>query len=352
MSHKQSTAKSGNGNALLEVRNLTKHFPVSRGAIFRREVGKVRAVDGITFSINHNETLGLVGESGCGKTTTGNSVLQLDPPSSGEVLFEGQNLVGLSLSEQRATRRRMQMIFQDPFGSLNPRMSIGKIIEEPLGIHNIGESSRDRLDRVAELLELVGLSSKHAARYPHEFSGGQRQRIALARALAVQPTFVVCDEPVSALDVSIQAQIINLFLDLQEQLGVAYLFISHDLKVVRQISDRIAVMYLGKIVELAPSTELYSHPLHPYSRALLSAVPVPDPDIEATRERIILSGDVPSPVDPPTGCRFHPRCPWAIDRCANEDPMEREVSPGHTVACHLAEEIEAANGALPNQHNA
>jgi oligopeptide transport system ATP-binding protein len=351
MSHKQSTAKSANGDSLLEVRDLTKYFPVSRGAIFRREVGKVRAVDGVTFSIKPNETLGLVGESGCGKTTTGNAVLQLDPPTSGEVMFEGQNLVGLSLSEQRATRRRMQMIFQDPFGSLNPRMSIGKIIEEPLGIHKIGESRRDRLDRVAELLELVGLSSKHAARYPHEFSGGQRQRIALARALAVEPTFVVCDEPVSALDVSIQAQIINLFLDLQDQLGVAYLFISHDLKVVRQISDRIAVMYLGKIVELAPSAELYSHPLHPYSRALLSAVPIPDPDIEATRERIILSGDVPSPVDPPTGCRFHPRCPWAIDRCTSEDPIEREVS-GHTVACHLAEEIEAADGVLPNPHNA
>ena len=352
MSQDPSVALTPDDQPLLDVRNLTKHFPVTRGAVFRRQVGSVRAVDGVSFSIQPNETLGLVGESGCGKTTTGNAVLQLEIPTSGEVIFEGRDLVELPVGEQRLARRRMQMIFQDPFGSLNPRMSIGKIIEEPLGVHNIGETRKDRRDRVSELLSLVGLSPNHAARYPHEFSGGQRQRIALARALAVQPTFLVCDEPVSALDVSIQAQIINLFLDLQDQLGVAYLFISHDLKVVRQISDRIAVMYLGKIVELAPSAELYSHPLHPYSRALLSAVPVPDPDIEATRERIILTGDVPSPVDPPSGCRFHPRCPWAVERCSVEDPAERELSPGHTVACHLTEEIEATGGTLPDSYHA
>ena len=347
-----TTASDNGSQPLLEVRDLTKYFPVVRGAIFRREVGSVRAVDGISFSIRPNETLGLVGESGCGKTTTGNAVLQLETPTSGEVIFEGRNLVELPVAEQRRARRHMQMIFQDPFGSLNPRMTVGKIIEEPLGVHKIGDSRQDRRDRVAELLHLVGLSPNHSVRYPHEFSGGQRQRIALARALAVQPTFLVCDEPVSALDVSIQAQIINLFLDLQDQLGVAYLFISHDLKVVRQISDRIAVMYLGRIVELAPSADLYAHPLHPYSRALLSAVPVPDPDVEANRKRIILAGDVPSPVDPPSGCHFHPRCPWAAERCSVEDPVQREISPGRFVACHLAEDIEATGGELPGQNNA
>ncbi len=347
-----TTASDNGSQPLLEVRDLTKYFPVVRGAIFRRQVGSVRAVDGISFSIRPNETLGLVGESGCGKTTTGNAVLQLETPTSGEVIFEGRNLVELPIAEQRRARRHMQMIFQDPFGSLNPRMTVGKIIEEPLGVHKIGDSKQARRDRVAELLHLVGLSPNHSVRYPHEFSGGQRQRIALARALAVQPTFLVCDEPVSALDVSIQAQIINLFLDLQDQLGVAYLFISHDLKVVRQISDRIAVMYLGRIVELAPSADLYSHPLHPYSRALLSAVPVPDPDVEAGRKRILLAGDVPSPVDPPSGCHFHPRCPWAEERCSVEDPVQRELSPGRFVACHLAEEIEATGGELPGQNNA
>ena len=347
-----TTASDNGSQPLLEVRDLTKYFPVVRGAIFRRQVGSVRAVDGISFSIRPNETLGLVGESGCGKTTTGNAVLQLETPTSGEVIFEGCNLVELPIAEQRRARRHMQMIFQDPFGSLNPRMTVGKIIEEPLGVHKIGDSKQARRDRVAELLHLVGLSPNHSVRYPHEFSGGQRQRIALARALAVQPTFLVCDEPVSALDVSIQAQIINLFLDLQDQLGVAYLFISHDLKVVRQISDRIAVMYLGRIVELAPSADLYSHPLHPYSRALLSAVPVPDPDVEAGRKRILLAGDVPSPVDPPSGCHFHPRCPWAEERCSVEDPVQRELSPGRFVACHLAEEIEATGGELPGQNNA
>ena len=347
-----TTASNNGSQPLLEVRDLTKHFPVVRGTIFRREVGQVRAVDGINFSIRPNETLGLVGESGCGKTTTGNAVLQLETPTSGEVIFEGRNLVELPIAEQRRARRQMQMIFQDPFGSLNPRMTVGKIIEEPLGVHKIGDSKQERRDRVAELLHLVGLSPNHSVRYPHEFSGGQRQRIALARALAVQPTFLVCDEPVSALDVSIQAQIINLFLDLQDQLGVAYLFISHDLKVVRQISDRIAVMYLGRIVELAPSADLYAHPLHPYSRALLSAVPVLDPDVAANRKRIILAGDVPSPVDPPSGCHFHPRCPWAEERCSVEDPVQRELSPGHFVACHLAEEIEAAGGVLSGQNNA
>ena len=332
---------------LLDVRDLVKYFPVTRGTVFRREVGNVRAVDGVSFSIAPRETLGLVGESGCGKTTTGNAILQLETPTSGSVIFEGRDLVGLSRGEQRRARRRMQMIFQDPFGSLNPRMSVGKIIEEPLTIHRIGENKSARRDRTAALLSLVGLSPNHAARYPHEFSGGQRQRIALARALAVQPSFLICDEPVSALDVSIQAQMINLFLDLQDQLDVAYLFISHDLKVVRQISDRIAVMYLGKIVELAPSNELYAHPLHPYSRALLSAVPTPDPDAEAKGRRIILTGDVPSPVNPPSGCPFHPRCPWAEERCSTEVPVEREVSPGHFASCHFTDEIDSVGGTLP-----
>ncbi len=338
---------AASNGALLDVRQLVKYFPVTRGAIIRRRVGWVRAVDDVSFSISAGETLGLVGESGCGKTTTGNAVMQLEPPTSGEVVFEGRNLLKLDPSERRKARRRMQMIFQDPYGSLNPRMSVGKIIEEPMYVHRLHASRKERRDRVRELLELVGLSPWHAARYPHEFSGGQRQRIAAARSLAVEPSFIVCDEPVSALDVSIQAQIINLLRGLQDRLGVAYLFIAHDLKVVRHISNRIAVMYLGKIVELAGSDGLYDRPLHPYTRALLSAVPVADPEIETRRKRIILPGDVPSPVNPPSACRFHPRCPWAQARCADEEPKLTAVDGGRQVACHFWREIEDSGGVPP-----
>ncbi len=339
---------NGDGQVLLDVRNLTKYFPITRGAFIRRRVGAVRAVDGVTFQIREGETLGLVGESGGGKTTVGNTIMQLEPPTSGEVFFEGRDLVPLPSDELRQARRHMQMIFQDPYGSLNPRMTVGKIIEEPLIVHRLYKGKRERRRRVEELLELVGLSAALAVRYPHEFSGGQRQRIAFARALAVQPSFIVCDEPVSALDVSIQAQIINLLMDLQARLGVAYLFISHDFKVVRQISHRVAVMYLGKIVEIAPSDELYTRPLHPYTRSLLSAVPIPDPEAEAKRRRIILTGDVPSPANPPSGCHFHPRCPWSSAECATETPEMIEVSPGHLVSCHFWSDIEAAGGAIPS----
>jgi oligopeptide/dipeptide ABC transporter ATP-binding protein len=332
---------------LLEVRNLVKHFPITQGAIIRRHTGAVKAVDGVNFSISAGETLGLVGESGCGKSTTGYTIMQLEQATSGEVIFEGKDLISLGAAEKRRARRRMQMVFQDPYGSLNPRMTVGKIIEEPLMVHNIGDSKRDRRDRVTELLELVGLMPGHAVRYPHEFSGGQRQRIATARSLAVEPSFIVCDEPVSALDVSIQAQIINLMRELQDKFGVAYLFIAHDLKVVRHISNRVAVMYVGLIAEIAPSDALYDRPLHPYTRALLSAIPFPDPAIEAKRTRIILEGDVPSPANPPTGCRFHPRCPWAKDRCREDVPELTPVGDGHEVACHFWSEIEESGGELP-----
>ena len=335
------------GGPILRVQGLTKHFPVTRGFIVRRQVGAVRAVDGVDFEIAAGETLGLVGESGCGKSTTGNAIMQLEVPTSGKVVFEGEDLVQLSREDQRRLRRKMQMIFQDPYGSLNPRMSIGRIIEEPLQVHKLFGSRNDRRDRVRELLITVGLDPRFASRYPHEFSGGQRQRIAFARALGVQPSFIVCDEPVSALDVSIQAQIMNLLLDLQQQFGVAYLFISHDFKVVRQISHRIAVMYLGQIVEMAPSDQFYVRPLHPYTRSLLSAVPMPDPDAEAKRQRIILSGDVPSPVNPPSGCRFHPRCPWARERCVSDSPSLVEIAPGHHASCHFWQEIEASGGDVP-----
>ena len=340
------SAASSNG-ALLEVKHLVKHFPVTRGALLRRHAGWVRAVDDVSFSIEAGETLGLVGESGCGKTTTGNAVMQLEAPTSGEVVFEGHTLTSLKRDEQRRARRRMQMIFQDPYGSLNPRMPVSKIIEEPMMVHNLYETRQDRRDRVQEILQLVGLSRSQASRYPHEFSGGQRQRIATARSLAVEPTFIVCDEPVSALDVSIQAQIINLLQDLQQRLGVAYLFIAHDLKVVRHISDRVAVMYLGKLVEVTNSDTLYLRPLHPYTRALLSAVPVADPVVEAKRERIILPGDVPSPINPPSACRFHPRCPWAQERCTTEEPLLAETGDGHAVACHFWREIEDSGGVPP-----
>jgi oligopeptide/dipeptide ABC transporter ATP-binding protein len=319
---------------ILEVRHLVKHFVVS-GGMFGGQ-GLVRAVDDVSFAIPRGETLGLVGESGCGKTTTGRAILQLDRPTSGQVFFEGRDLATLDQGGLRDMRRRMQVIFQDPYSSLNPRMTIGQIIAEPLAVHRIVRDGAARAARVRQLLGRVGLLPQHGARYPHELSGGQRQRVGIARALAMEPTLIVCDEPVSALDVSIQAQIINLLEDLQRDLGLSYLFIAHDLAVVRHISDRIAVMYLGKIVEIADRRALYEDPLHPYTKALLAAVPIPDPELEARRERVVLGGEVPSPLAPPSGCVFHPRCPIAIERCQQEIPPLREVRPGHWAACLLA----------------
>lgn len=321
-------------NTLIRVENLTKHFPITRGIIIQREVGAVQAVDNVSFTIQEGETLGLVGESGCGKSTTGRTILQLYRPTAGKVFFHGTDLTELAGESLRRARRDMQMVFQDPFASLNPRMTIGNIIAEPLEVHKIG-NGRERRERVQELLERVGMSPHYINRYPHEFSGGQRQRIGVARALALEPEFLVLDEPISALDVSIQAQVVNLLETLQDALGLTYLFIAHDLSMVRHISDRTAVMYLGKIVELATRDELYSHPLHPYTQALLSAVPIPDPIQERMRQRIILEGNVPSPVNPPKGCRFNPRCPLVIDICTEIEPEWREVSPGHWVSCHL-----------------
>ncbi|GIV63423.1 MAG: ABC transporter ATP-binding protein [Bellilinea sp.] len=319
---------------LLQVRDLVKHFPIMRGTLIQRQVGAVRAVDGISFDVIRGETLGLVGESGCGKSTTGRAILQLYRPTSGSVIFEGVDLVKLKGEELRKMRRRMQMIFQDPYASLNPRMTVGQIISEPLIIHGIA-NGKEAQERAEELLRLVGLNPAYTNRYPHEFSGGQRQRVGVARALALEPAFIVCDEPISALDVSVQAQVVNLLEDLQSQLGLTYLFIAHDLSMVRHISNRIAVMYLGVVVELADRHELYNHPLHPYTQALLSAVPIPDPVIEARRQRIILKGDVPSPINPPSGCRFRTRCPLADTICAEQRPDFREVAPGHWVACHM-----------------
>ena len=303
-----SAQETSQNDVLLTVSNLKMHFPITRGIILQRQVGSIKAVDGITFDLMRGETLGLVGESGCGKSTTGRAILQLYEPTDGEVVFEGQDLTNINSGELRRMRRRMQMIFQDPYASLNPRMTVGSIVGEPLEVHKIGGSRREQQQRVQELLEIVGLNPYFINRYPHEFSGGQRQRIGVARALAVNPSFIVCDEPISALDVSIQAQVINLLEDLQSELGLTYLFIAHDLSVVRHISDRIAVMYLGKIVELADREVLYENPLHPYTQALLSAVPIPDPQVEKKRQRIILEGDVPSPAEPPTGCNFNTRC--------------------------------------------
>jgi oligopeptide transport system ATP-binding protein len=325
---------AGREENLLEVRDLVMHFPLTQGIIFQRKVGAVKAVDGISFSVKRGETLGLVGESGCGKSTTGRAILQLYKPTAGEVLFDGTDLVKLGANDMRKQRKYLQMIFQDPYASLNPRMTVGSIIAEPMQIHNLVPKA-ERLQRVQELLETVGLNPYFANRYPHEFSGGQRQRIGIARALAANPRFIVADEPVSALDVSIQAQIINLLEDLQDRFNLTYLFIAHDLSVVRHISDRVAVMYLGKIVELADRVTLYAEPLHPYSKALLSAVPIPDPKIEKKRERIILTGDVPSPINPPSGCRFHTRCPYVMDICKQVEPRFADAGGRHFVACHL-----------------
>jgi oligopeptide transport system ATP-binding protein len=319
---------------LVVVQDLKKHFPIMQGLVFDRQVGAVHAVDGISFIIQPGETLGLVGESGCGKTTAGRTILGLYPLTSGKVTINGRNVTSANDEEMRNVRRDAQIIFQDPYASLNPRWTINAIVSEPIRIHKLVKTDAERSERVAELLRLVGISGRMINRFPHEFSGGQRQRIGIARALASQPKFIVCDEPISALDVSIQAQVVNLLEDLQDNLGLTYLFIAHDLSMVRHICDRVAVMYLGIIVELAHKDELYENPRHPYSQALLSAVPIPDPKKDRARQRTILTGDVPSPIKPPSGCRFHPRCPIAMPICSQEVPVFREIGPDHWAACH------------------
>jgi oligopeptide transport system ATP-binding protein len=318
---------------LLEVRGLHMHFPISHGTLLRRQIGEVKAIDGVDFSLRRGETLGLVGESGCGKTTTGRCILQLERPTAGEILYDGVDINALPAGQRRALRRRIQVIFQDPYSSLNPRMKVGDIIGEPIHVHRLVPDAARRVQRVRELLSICGLDPSFADRYPHEMSGGQRQRVGIARALALEPEFIVCDEAVSALDVSIQAQVINLLEDLRERFGLTYLFIAHDLSVVRHLCQRVAVMYLGRIVELASCDELFDNPLHPYTRALLAAVPVPDPTIEAGRAFQPVRGEVPSPISPPNGCVFHPRCPIAVAGCRRARPELRELRPGHWVAC-------------------
>ena len=328
--------KKGDGSdVILRVRDLKKHFPINSGFIVQRQVGAVKAVDGVSFDVMRGETLGLVGESGCGKSTAGRTILQLYKPTDGSVVFEGRELTTLTNQAMREVRREMQIIFQDPFASLNPRMTVGSIVSEPLTIHKLYPNKNERQEYVESLLERVGLNPYFINRYPHEFSGGQRQRIGIARALALQPSFIVADEPISALDVSIQAQVVNLMEDLQQEFGLTYLFIAHDLSMVRHICDRVAVMYLGKIVELGSTKDVYDNPLHPYTQALLSAVPEPDPSKESNRRRIIIRGDLPSPANPPRGCNFNTRCPVAFELCYHEpDPPLVEITPGHWAACH------------------
>jgi len=328
-----SAAPMSGERPLLEVKNLKMHFPVTEGVMVRKVVATVKAVDDVSFTLGRGETLGLVGESGCGKTTTGRCILQLEKPTAGQIIFEGEDLAQLDRKGLIAKRGRMQVIFQDPYSSLNPRMKVGSIIGEPMKVHGILPDRRQRQERVAELLSVCGLNPKFMDRYPHEMSGGQRQRVGIARALALNPQFIVCDEAVSALDVSIQAQVINLLEDLREKFNLAYLFIAHDLSVVRHLCHRVAVMYLGKVVELADSDELFEHPKHPYTKALLEAVPIPDPTIEKDRVHRIMQGEVPSPMNPPSGCVFHPRCPLAVDSCKREAPQLRELRPEHSVAC-------------------
>jgi oligopeptide transport system ATP-binding protein len=320
---------------VLAVEDLKVHFPVTAGIVVRRQVGTVKAVDGISFTVNRGETLGLVGESGCGKSTTGLAVLRMLDITSGRVEFEGEDITSYDRARMRPIRRKMQMVYQDPYGSLNPRMKVADIVGEPLVVHGLADDQDKYRARVADLLRMVGLLPDMAERYPHEFSGGQRQRIGIARAMALEPTLLICDEPVSALDVSIQAQVVNLFMDLQERLGLTYIFIAHDLSVVRHISDRIAVMYLGRIVEIATRDQLYKDPLHPYTKALLAAVPIADPELEAARSQQIITGEIPSALRPPPGCRFHTRCPMVMEQCKSIDPPMRDFGAGRAVACHL-----------------